>query len=102
MQTVHRIRLRGGWAVTELPDDGVKRFARRFGSPRELDPTETVWLTADLPDPATVTVNGIAFVPATGRFEAEITKLLQPRNEIWIDTEGVSEIGEVVIEFRTE
>lgn len=102
MTTVHRIRLRGGWTVTALPDHGVKRYGRRFGSPREVDPAETVWLTvADLPDPATVTVNGTAFGPATGRLEADITTLLRPRNDVWIDTEGGGEIGEVAVEFRT-
>ncbi len=101
MNIVHRIRLRGGWSSEQLPDGGI-RHIRRFGSPRTLDPAETVWLTvADLSDPATVTMNGVVFGRATGRFEVEISTLLQPRNEVWIDTEGGRGMGEVVIEFRT-
>lgn len=103
MGTVHRIRLRGGWTVTALPVESEKRYARRFGSPRTRDPGETVWLTVtDLPDPATVTVNGTVFPRTTGRFEVEITNLLQPRNEVWIDTEGGGQIGEVAVEFQVE
>lgn len=100
MATVHRIRLRGGWKATALPD-GVVRHARRFGSPRALDPAESVFLTCDgLLGLATVSVNGETVATATGRLDADITKLLQPRNEVWIDTAGDGELGEVAVEFR--
>lgn len=95
---VHRIRLRGGWVASTLPDGGT-RHTRRFGSPRALDPTETVVLTADgLTGAAFVTVNGTALGVAEGGFAFEITALLLPRNEVWIDT--ATPPGEVAIEFR--
>jgi len=96
----HRIRLRGGWTATALPDGGT-RHARRFGSPRALDPAETVHLTCEsLPAPATVAVNGTVLGTATGSFAFDITAVLQPRNEVWIDAAGVGDIGEVAVEFR--
>lgn len=103
MPDAHRIRLHGGWTVSALPgDSALKRLARRFGAPRALDPAETVWLTcAALPDPTTITVNGtVLAVGYTGPFAADLTALLRSRNEVWLDTEGIGEIGEVAVEFR--
>ena len=96
MPTVHRIRLRGGWAVT-TPTDGGRRFVRSFGSPRQLDPAETVWLTiADLPGLATVTVNGKSFPAHRGMsdpFSFDITDALKPGDnevvvKVWDPTDS--------------
>jgi hypothetical protein len=95
---VHRIRLRGGWVTSARPD-GVTRHARRFGSPRALDPTETVVLTADgLAGAASVILNGTALGQSEGGFAFDITALLLPRNEVWIDSADPP--GEVALEFR--
>ena len=100
MSKVHRVRLRGGWVASALPDGGT-RHARRFGAPRALDPTETVVLTCDdLPSAATVTVNGTALGVAEGGFAFDITTRLLPRNEVWIDTATDAPPGEVAVEFR--
>ncbi len=81
--------------------DGGRRHARRFGSPRALDPAETVWLTCvGLPALATVTLNGTPLGTAESAFAFDITSHFQPRNEVWIDTKGIGEIGEVAVEFR--
>lgn len=99
MSQVHRIRLRGGWVASALPD-GRTRHARRFGSPRVLDPTETVFLTCDGVVATTVTLNGTALGVAEGGFAFDITAVLLPRNEVWIDTATATPPGEVAVEFR--
>ena len=99
MPHAHRIRLNGGWTVTPRPDGGT-RHARRFGSPRALDPSEAVFLVcAGLPA-AAVTLNGTPLGTADGGFAFDITTRLQPRNEVWIDTGEGGALGEVAVEFR--
>jgi redox-sensitive bicupin YhaK (pirin superfamily) len=44
--TPHRIRLRGFWTVTPLPDGRV-RHARRFGRPTRIDAGDGIWLTGE-------------------------------------------------------
>ena len=91
MTVVHQIRLRGFWDVTPLPD-GRERHVRRFGRPRMLDPDETLWVVCDA---AAVSVNGHAVEPRDGAFN--VTELLQPRNELAIETDRELE---VVLEIR--
>jgi hypothetical protein len=94
--------LRGGWVVTPLPDGRV-RHARRFGSPRTLDPTESVFLCGtDVPVATVVTVNGQVLGTAAGPFAFDITGRLLPRNEVWLDVDAIGEVGEVTLEFRPE
>lgn len=93
MTVVHRIRLRGFWEVTPLPDGRV-RHVRRFGRPRTLDTDESLWVVCDA---ATVTVNGHSVEPRDGAFN--VTELLQPRNDLAIETDKEREL-EVVLEIR--
>ena len=87
--TPHRIRLGPPWVASA---DG---FARRFGRPRTLDPHDRVWLVCGF-EPESVTVNGHV-VSAT----ADITALIQPRNEIVVRiAAGTNFPGEVALEIR--
>lgn len=96
---VHSIRLRGAWATTP---DGTR--TRHFGWPSALDPHERVWLVVVfVPGPGGVSVNGttVARVPeAGGPVAADITPLLQPRNELVLPGPGGGEIGDVALEVR--
>lgn len=130
----HRIRLRGPWeceplerlpAGAALPaplrmalpcrwtDGGLKdftgrvRFRRRFGYPGQIDAYERVWLTlAGASERAEVRLNGavLGLCAGEGPFEFEITRLLQPRNELSVDVEGTAEHGglrgETALEVR--
>jgi hypothetical protein len=90
---VHTIRLGEPWERTPLPDGHV-RHRRCFGRPRTLDANERLWLVCDRA--MTVTVNGTEF----GRAERfDITGVLQPRNEVAIDADG---LGAVVLEVWGE
>ncbi len=97
---VHRIRLGPPWQVTTL-DDGRSRHARRFGRPRTIDSTETVWLVVEsLPVGCEVFVNEVPFefnLP----FAVEVTRLLNLRNEIVLLTPADALLGEVALEIRT-
>ena len=96
----HRIRLRGAWDVSPLPDGRV-RHARRFGHPRTLDPGERAFLTCDsLPALATVSVNGTVVGHPDGAFEIDITSAMQLRNEVTIDIPDGAAVGEVALVFR--
>ncbi|MDB5309265.1 MAG: hypothetical protein JWO38_3467 [Gemmataceae bacterium] len=98
----HSIRLRGSWEVASA--GGRTRYARKFGRPRTLDPNERVWLVCDsVFGPAGVFVNGerVGTVEEPGRpFAAEITQLLNPRNEVVFDTTSADPLGEVALEIR--
>lgn len=129
----HRIRLRGPWECQALsragggavpgpmrmtlpcrwdegglPDfAGLVRFTRRFGLPTNLDPTEQVWLVFEGVDAsARVTLNANLLGVHAGAepFEFEITRLLQPRNELQVEVESPSSRGglwgEVALEIR--
>jgi hypothetical protein len=80
------------------------RWSRRFGSPRTLEASETVWLVGTAPGPGTIHVNGqrVALIATGERFKIEIRSLLQPRNEVWIDLEVLPEtpLGEVTLEIH--
>ncbi|MFO0801193.1 MAG: hypothetical protein U0804_27315 [Gemmataceae bacterium] len=95
----HAIRLRGAWAVTA---DGQRfRHARPFGWPAALDPHERVWLV--VVGCAEVALNGTQLVPrsATGeRFEADVTALLRPRNEILLTRDLAAPPLDVTLEVR--
>jgi hypothetical protein len=99
-EAVHRIRLRGFWEATSLPDER-ERYRRAFGRPRTLDPDERAWLVCDrVPGPATVTVNGtpVGSVDVAGPLSFDVTQLLLLRNEVAIETTG--EPAEVAMEIR--
>jgi hypothetical protein len=98
------------WSEGGLADfAGRVRFRRRFGSPRQLDPQERVWLIF-------AGVDGVALVSLNGRFlgrhdaqmpvpfEFEVTELLQQRNELVVDVEAAADTGglwgEVALEVR--
>ncbi len=87
---------------------GRVRFVRRFGYPGHIDPFERVWLTfAAVEGAAEVSLNG-RFLGhhdgAAGPFEYEVTPLLQPRNHLVVDVEGLTDRGglwgEVTLEVR--
>jgi len=97
------------WGEGGLPDfAGRVRFRRRFGTPRQLDPPEVVWLTfAGADAVAEVTLNG----QFLGRheqpsqpFEFEVTSLLRECNELVVDVEAPAGNGglwgEVALEVR--
>ena len=98
----HRIRLGPPWDTTTA--DGRTRHARKFGRPRSLSPAETVWLVCEsVPGPAVVSVNGEAVGSvgeAGGPFTADVTALLNSRNEVVIDTVSAGPLGEVALEIR--
>ena len=97
---VHRIRLGPPWQVTTL-EDGRSRHARRFGRPRTIDSMETVWLVVEsLPVGCEVFVNEVPFV-ITDPFAVEITRLLNPRNEVAIHLLDGALLGAVALEIRT-
>jgi hypothetical protein len=93
----HRIRLRGYWTVTALPD-GRTRHTRHFGEPR-TPPGETVWVVGELTGPARVSVNGDPLGEPAGAFAFEVTGRLRPRNELAIET-AEKTLGEVGIAIR--
>ena len=98
---VHRINLGPPWR-TDTTDAG-SRHARKFGRPGTLDATERLWLVCDfVPGPAQVSVNGTAVgVPAVpGPFAADITSLLQLRNEVVFMVASNDPLGPVALEVR--
>ena len=99
---LHAIRLRGAWAVT--PAAGRDRHTRRFGWPTALDPHERVWLVcAGVHGSASLVLNGsplMAVAAPDGRFAADITDRLSPRNELTIDVSPGTQPGEVALEVR--
>ena len=98
---MHTIRLGPPWQTA--PTDSGTRHARKFGWPRPLDATERVWLVCEhVPGPAEVRVNGTVVAPdANGPFAADITALLQPRNEIVIAGAADAPLGAVALEVRS-
>ena len=98
---LHTIRLGPPWEVTVTP--GGTRHARRFGSPRTLDPAERLWLVcAHVPGPAEVQVNGtlVAEVVAPGPVAVDLTSLLRARNEVVFIVRSASALGAVALEVR--
>ena len=102
-----RMTLPCRWAEGGLTDfSGRVRFRRRFGYPGQIDDYERVWLTvAGLSDSAEVWLNGamLGNCAGDGPFESEITRLLQARNELIMDVEGMEHggiWGEVALEVR--
>jgi hypothetical protein len=114
----HRIRLRGPWqAIPEggqprrltvpcrLADHGLANLSvvltRKFGYPGRIDDRERVWITvADVAGWARTTLNG-QFLGETqdASFEADVTALLQPRNQLDLSICGAS-VGETAMEVR--
>src|SRR5947208_15989449 len=97
----HTIRLRGAWGVPAA--GGGAGHARRFGGPRRPDPAERVWLVcARLPGPADVLLNGEPVgAAAGGRFEADVTDRLRPRNELAVELASADPAGDGALEIRS-
>jgi hypothetical protein len=112
----HRIRLRGPWECTPTGEEPRRisvpsRFAdsvdtailltRKFGYPGRIDADERVWLTAEqVTGLASFTLNGQLLGTAQdGRFEADVTAILGPRNRLEILLQGRG-LGEVAMEVR--
>lgn len=86
---------------------GKVRFRRRFGYPGTIDSHERVWLTlAGFSDHAELWVNEVFLgrYAGPGGFEIDITRLLQPRNEVRIEIDGDARggglWGEAALEIR--
>jgi beta-galactosidase/beta-glucuronidase len=86
---------------------GRVRYRRRFGLPTNLDVHEVVWLSFAAVDArADVWLNShhLGKHVGEGAFEFEVTKLLQPRNELVVEVESASTSGglwgEVALEIR--
>lgn len=97
--TSHRIRLRGFWTSTALPD-GRQSWSRKFGKPRTLEPHETAWLTADiLPSEAELYLND-EYLGQAGPAGCtwNVTHRLRPRNEVRIFLHG--EIHELFLDIH--
>jgi hypothetical protein len=96
------------WADGGLSDfTGRVRFRRRFGYPGQIDNWERVWITcAGLSDRAVCRLNGaeLGEWAGDGPFEFDVTRLLQPRNELIVEVEGTAEggglWGETALEVR--
>src|SRR5438445_34011 len=109
LPTSCRMTLPCRWAEGGLQGfSGRVRFRRRFGTPRQLDPHELVWLTfAGVDDTAHVSLND-RFLgrqeKAAEPFEFEVTGSLRERNELVVDVEGPASSGglwgEVALEVR--
>lgn len=98
----HTIRLRGAWDCTTSGDH--VRHTRKFGRPRTLDAGEQVWLVCDaVPAGCEVIVNGQCV--GTGNpgvpFAADITAVLETRNEVAFQTNSPDLLGEVALEIRS-
>ena len=95
----HRIRLGPPWEIAEV--DGRTRHARRFGRPRTIEPHERVLLLASLHEGTVATLNGVT-LEWSGNFAADITPLLQPRNEVvFLVPEQAAAPADVVLEIRS-
>jgi hypothetical protein len=93
-----KIALPADWGPAVGPDfRGRVRFRRRFGRPAELDPHERAWLVCEGVDArGTLTCNGRQLGPVRGYAlpaAFDISELLAPRNELWLDVELPSAIG---------
>lgn len=97
----HRIRLRGFWTASPLPD-GRTRHARPFGAPRPGDLGETVWVVGEsLPGPVSVALNGTVLGEAANGFAFDVTGTLQPRNELVVETPSADPPETVAVEIRS-
>ncbi|QJW96019.1 hypothetical protein [Frigoriglobus tundricola] len=98
---MHSIRLGPPWQSAAV--DGGTRHARKFGRPRTLDADERLWLVcAHVPGPVEVHVNGtrVGGADAPGPFAADITALLDPRNEVAFVVVSSAPLGAVALEVR--
>lgn len=91
---IHSIRLASHWTTVEVAP-GVFRHTRRFGAPRVT--TESVWLAGKMSQSGTLAVNRGMPASIGEAFRVEITGLIQPRNEVAIETAG--RVSEVRIEI---
>jgi hypothetical protein len=97
----HRIRLGPPWETTA--DGGRNQHVRKFGRPRTIDPHERVWLVCgSLPGPAEVFVNGqrVGASEVPGPFAADVTHLLNPRNEVVIVSPSADPPADVALDIR--
>lgn len=97
------------WRDAGLEDfAGIVRLRRRFGYPGRIDEYERVWLTfAQISGNATITLNSRQLGQISDGdtpCEFSVTKLLQPRNELVVDVESLTDAGglpgEVALEIR--
>jgi hypothetical protein len=98
---MHTIRLGPPWQVTAT--DGGTSHARKFGRPRTLDANEKVWLVCErIPGAAEIRVNGatVGAADAPGAFAADITPLLQSRNEVVFVVTSKLPLGASALEIR--
>lgn len=99
--STHSIRLGSPWQTTAT--GAGTRHARKFGRPRTLDADERLWLVCDhVPGAAEVLVNAtVVGTPDTaGPFAADVTSLLQPRNEVVFAVTADGPLGPVALEVR--
>jgi len=89
--SAHRIRLRRPWRCERLAKGVCWR--RGFGWPSGPRPGETVWLVIEGFDaPGTVDLNGRTLCrleESPGGRRLEVTRLLQPRNELAIPLDAI-------------
>ncbi len=124
MSERHRIRLRGPWEVTgieparpstrmTLPCSwreggwsgfaGLARHVRLFGRPRQNETSERVWLVvAGVTGQGRVRLNGEELGTIEGRFEHDVSDLLQERNRLEIDVRAEGDDGGVTGEVALE
>lgn len=85
---------------------GKVRFRRHFGYPSRLESHERLWLTFDgVADQAEVSVNGqlLGQHEGAGRFDFDVSGILQDRNDLTVDVTGDANggiHGEVALEVR--
>lgn len=97
----HSIRLGPPWQITTTAEG--TRYTRKFGRPRTLDANERLWLVCEcVPGKAEVHVNGavVGTVDSAGPFAADMTPLLQQRNEAAFVVDSDAPLGLVVLEVR--
>ena len=81
-ESVHRIHLRRPWQSETR--SGRVRWSRRFGRPSGMSADERVWLVLEDVPAEWVSLNG-QVLPA-GERAVDVTALLQPRNELVLET----------------
>ncbi|MCZ2340521.1 MAG: hypothetical protein LC104_01835 [Bacteroidales bacterium] len=95
---IHRIRLRGFWESTPLPD-GRTRHTRHFGRPRLPTGQEIIRIVCAGVNPVTVHLNGSPI--AEGVFSVDVTERLQPRNTLMLDTIAPTMDEQVSLEIHS-
>ncbi len=81
MSEVHAINLSTAWC---LPPRAAGVWVRRFGRPAGIEPGDEVWLVVASASGCGLLLNGqpLPSVGPGGELRHEVTRLLQPRNEL--------------------